>query len=91
MHDLDVYFRCVGFASATRGWAGTLTSGKTLFETRDGGHNWTLVTNLPSLAPPAICGLSVVNESVVFASGTNFPNRPPRMMNTLDGSQTWTA
>jgi photosystem II stability/assembly factor-like uncharacterized protein len=91
LHDLDVYFRCVGFASATRGWVGTLTSGKTLFETRDGGHTWTLVTNLPPLAPPAICGLSVVHESVVFASGTNFPNRPPRMMKTLDGSQTWTA
>jgi photosystem II stability/assembly factor-like uncharacterized protein len=91
LHDLDVYFRCVGFASATRGWVGTLTSGKTLFETRDGGHTWTLVTNLPPLAPSAICGLSVVNESVVFASGTNFPDRPPRMMKTLDGGQTWTA
>jgi photosystem II stability/assembly factor-like uncharacterized protein len=91
LHDPEVYFRCVGFASAMRGWAGTLTSGKILFETRDGGHTWTRVTNLPPLAPPAICGLSVVNASVVFASGTNFPNRPPRMMKTLDGGQTWTA
>lgn len=91
LHDPEVYFRCVGFASATRGWAGTLTPGKTLFETRNGGQTWTRVTTLPPLAPSAICGLSVVNESVVFASGTNFPNRPPRMMKTLDGGQTWTA
>jgi photosystem II stability/assembly factor-like uncharacterized protein len=33
----------------------------------------------------------VVESSVVFAAGTNFPNRPPRMMKTLDGGQTWTA
>jgi hypothetical protein len=91
LHDPKVYFRCVGFASASRGWAGTLPLGKTLFETRDSGHTWTRVTNLPSLAPPAICGLSVVNEEAVFASGTNFPHRPPRMMKTLDGGQTWTA
>lgn len=91
LHDPEVYFRCVGFASATRGWAGTLTPSKTLFETRDGGQTWTQVTDLPPLAPPAICGLSVVNEAVVFASGTNFPNRAPRMMKTLDGGQIWTA
>jgi len=91
LHDPDVYFRCIGFASASRGWAGTLTPGKTLFETRDSGQTWTRVTNLPPLVPPAICGLSVVNASVVFASGTNFPNRPPRMMKTLDGGLTWIA
>lgn len=91
LHDPDVYFRCIVFASATHGWAGTLTPTKRLFETHDGGHTWTQVTNLPSLAPSAICGLSVVDEAVAFASGTNFPNRPPRMMKTLDGGQTWTA
>jgi photosystem II stability/assembly factor-like uncharacterized protein len=91
LNDPEVYFRCVGFASATHGWAGTLTAGKTLFETRDGGQTWTPVANLPPLAPPAICGLSVVDEAVVFASSTNFPNRPPRMMKTLDGGLTWAA
>ena len=90
-HDASVYWRCVGFASPMRGWAGSLTASKTLIETRNGGHTWTQVASLPPLAPPAICGLCVVNEQVVYASGTNFPNRPPRMMKTTDGGQSWTA
>jgi radical SAM protein with 4Fe4S-binding SPASM domain len=91
LHDPEVYFRCIGFASPSRGWAGTLTGHKTLFETRDSGATWTAVTNLPANPPSAICGISVVNEQVVYASGTNFPNRPPRMMKTRDGGATWTA
>jgi photosystem II stability/assembly factor-like uncharacterized protein len=91
LHDPEVYFRCLGFASATRGWAGTLTTSKTLFETHDGGATWKGVAALPAKAPSAICGMSVVNDQVVYASGTNFPNRPPRMMKTTDGGATWTA
>ncbi|MGH3882131.1 MAG: YCF48-related protein [Pseudonocardiaceae bacterium] len=96
-HDPEVYFRCVGFASETRGWVGTLTGSKRLFETADGGATWKSVTNLPELAPQAVCGLSVVNESVAYAAGTNFPyrppdeERPPAMMKTVDGGATWTA
>jgi photosystem II stability/assembly factor-like uncharacterized protein len=85
-----IYFRCLAFATPTHGWAGTLTAGKTLFETKN-GNTWTQVANLPALAPPAICGMHAVNDQVVYASGTNYPNRPPRMMKTIDGGQTWTA
>ena len=88
-HDEDVYLRCVGFASESRGWVGTLTPNRQLLETQDGGANWTSVSGLPDLAPSAVCGLSVVNESVVYASGTNYPNRPARMMRTIDGGATW--
>jgi hypothetical protein len=91
LHDPELYFRCIGFASANVGWAGTLTAPKILFSTRDGGSTWNHVTNLPPNAPSAVCGLSVVNEDVVFMSGTNFPNRPARMMKTTDGGATWTA
>jgi photosystem II stability/assembly factor-like uncharacterized protein len=90
LHDPDVYFRCVGFASPSRGWAGTLTAARRLFETSD-GKTWKPTLGLPPLAPSAICGLSVVNESVAYAAGTNFPNRPPRMMKTVDGGRSWTA
>ena len=88
----DVYWRCIGFANYLKGWAGTLTRGKRLYSTIDGGQNWQLIDSLlPPLAPSAICGLSVVNESVVYGSGTNFPNRPPAMVKTVDGGATWTA
>lgn len=86
-----VYLRCVGFAGRMRGWVGSTTAARRLFHTRDGGATWEQVTNLPAIAPSAICGLSVVNESVVYASGTNFPNRPARMIKTLDGGATWSG
>src|SRR5690242_9293516 len=71
-----VYLRCVGFANALRGWVGTLEPDPRLFETRDGGVTWTEVTNLPP-NPQGVCGLSVVNERVIYGSGTNFPERSP--------------
>src|SRR5215204_6203695 len=60
LHDPSVYLRCVAFASATRGWVGTLTPGKILFDTVDGGRNWAPVDNLPANAPSAVCGLHIV-------------------------------
>ncbi|HEY4004121.1 MAG TPA: YCF48-related protein [Pseudonocardia sp.] len=90
-HDEDVYLRCVGFADPTHGWVGTLTPGRQLLHTTDGGATWADVVGLPAFAPPAVCGLSVVDANVVYASGTNYPNRPARMMRTLDGAATWEA
>jgi photosystem II stability/assembly factor-like uncharacterized protein len=94
-HDADTYFRCLGFASETRGWAGTLSGPARLLETRDGA-TWTAVTNLPDDAPAMICGLTVVNESVLYAAGTNYPfpffdNPPPAIMRTIDGGAVWTV
>jgi photosystem II stability/assembly factor-like uncharacterized protein len=95
-HDETLYLRCIGFATASRGWLGTLTPGRQLFDTHDGGETWSPVGDLPPHAPSRVCGLSVVNESVVYASGTNYPfpavpDRPPRMMKTIDGGATWNA
>ena len=92
-HDEEsgLYLRCVGFASQSRGWVGTTTPGRQLLETSDGGATWTQVQGLPDLAPPFVCGLSVVNESVVYASGTNDPGVPVRVMRTTDGGTTWQA
>ncbi len=90
-----IYLRCVGFASESKGWVGSITPGKQLYETHDGGVTWQPVA-LPEGAPAQVCGLSVVNDSVVYASGTNHngdrvPNRKPRVMRTTDGGKTWTA
>jgi photosystem II stability/assembly factor-like uncharacterized protein len=90
-----VYLRCVAFASELKGWVGTVTPGRQLYETGDGGVTWQRV-ELPAEAPALVCGLSVVNDSVVYASGTNHntdrvPNRKPRVMRTKDGGRTWSV
>lgn len=88
--DEEAYFRCIGFASATRGWAGTLAPrSRRLFETSDGGATWTVVGGLPANAPLKVCGLSVVSEHVVYASGSNEPDEPARIMRTVDGGASW--
>lgn len=84
------YLRCVAFANADVGWVGTLENER-LFHTTDGGANWNRVENLPQGAPERICGLSVVDENTVFASGTNIPNEPTAVVKTADGGETWTA
>lgn len=87
-----VYWRCIGFATPERGWAGTLTKDKRLWATRDGGATWALIDDrLPADAPLWVCGLSVVNEQVVFASGSNDPSLPAAMAKTTDGGATWTG
>jgi photosystem II stability/assembly factor-like uncharacterized protein len=85
------YLRCVGFANAQLGFVGTLTPNRSLYRTSDGGATWTRVDGLPDEAPPAVCGLSVVNERVAYGSGTNFPDQPTGVVKTVDGGATWTA
>jgi photosystem II stability/assembly factor-like uncharacterized protein len=61
-----------------------------LFHTTDGGKNWVQVANLPRNAPGGMCGLSVVNEKVVYASGSNDPSVVNvGVLKTLDGGETW--
>ncbi|MHC2585360.1 ferritin-like domain-containing protein [Bradyrhizobium diazoefficiens] len=86
-----VYLRSVAFANANVGWVGTLTRSRRLLRTTNGGTTWSVVTPLPPNAPVAVCGLSVVSELVVYASGTNRPSDVPAMMKTVDGGATWTA
>jgi photosystem II stability/assembly factor-like uncharacterized protein len=88
----NAYLRCVAFASPLRGWVGAISPpNQILFDTRDGGKTWALVTNLPEMAPVAVCGMSVVNESVVYVAGSNQPENPVRMMKTTDGGASWVA
>jgi photosystem II stability/assembly factor-like uncharacterized protein len=88
---LRAYLRCVGFVDERRGWVGTLDARQRLLHTADGGATWTTVTGLPPETPPAICGLSVVNERVAYGSGTNEPALPTGVIKTVDGGATWTA
>ena len=86
-----VYLRCVGFANANVGWVGTLTRNRRLFGTVDGGTHWNVISPLPADAPVKVCGMSVVNDKIVYCSGTNDPRDVPRMMKTVDGGANWTA
>lgn len=85
------YLRCVAFANERRGWVGSLDAERRLLQTLDGGSTWSVVTGLPPQAPPAICGLSVVNEQVVYGSGTNEPALATGIVKTVDGGANWTA
>jgi photosystem II stability/assembly factor-like uncharacterized protein len=87
----QLWLRSVGFATESRGWVGTTAGEIRMLETSDSGATWTAVANLPADAPEKVCGISVVNESVVYASGTNEPTDTARIMKTTDGGATWQA
>jgi photosystem II stability/assembly factor-like uncharacterized protein len=90
-------FRCVGFADFNKGWAGNLGTGAwspttdtiTLYVTIDGGNTWQAVTNINGPSPEGICGIHVLNDSVVFAVGR--VGGPAYFMKTTNGGQSWTS
>lgn len=85
------YLRSVGFADSLSGWVGTLSgdTSRILYHTTDGGASWSPVQNIPEPRPMGICGISVVNDSVVYASGRYFG--PPRVIKTTDRGATWSS
>ena len=90
LSDDTVYLRCVGFSGTQIGWVGSISAARRLFATRDGGATWKVVENLPP-KPTKICGISVVDDQVVYASGTNDPRDDPAVLKTTDGGATWTS
>ena len=79
-------FRSVGFADSSNGWAGTLDNAL-LYQTKNGGNTWTPVPNIPNPRPAGICGISVVNANVIYASGRY--DGPARVIKSIDGGTTW--
>ncbi|MGH7499206.1 MAG: hypothetical protein ACREL3_10195, partial [Gemmatimonadales bacterium] len=84
------YLRSVGFATPLKGWAGALFGTPLLYATVDAGLHWTPVTNIPDPQPTGICGLSVVNASVVYGVG-RYDGPPATLIKTTDGGATWTS
>ncbi|CAN5372601.1 hypothetical protein BH11BAC1_BH11BAC1_09350 [soil metagenome] len=90
-------FRCVGFANANKGWAGNLGPGSwdpttdtnPLYQTTDGGNSWQVVTNITGTLPTGICGINVVNDTIVYAVGR--VGGPCYIMKTIDGGISWTS
>lgn len=88
--DLDVYFRSIGFANDSTGWAGTLSTEQVLFESTDGGATWDNITDrISGPLPAGICGLAVVSEAVAYGVGRF--DGPPILIKTADGGQSWQA
>ena len=87
--DPDLYFRSLMFADTQRGWAGTLNTPTILFETTNGGADWTTVTNIPEPRPSAICGLWVASSQVIYGVGSYAG--PARLIKSSDGGATWVS
>ncbi len=82
------WFRSIAFANSEVGWAGTLTQGRTLWETRNGGTSWSNITDsIDGVDPAGICGMVAVSENVVFGVGAFFG--APVVVRTKNGGQTW--
>ncbi len=83
-----LFFRSIGFANDSLGWVGSLTTEEVLLETRDGGRTWENITSrISGPAPTGICGLSVINEQVIYGVGRF--NGPPIFIRSRDGGETW--
>ncbi len=85
--ETGVYNRAVTFASAQRGWVGTLFAPERMYETNDGGAHWSPVHGLPAQMPAGICGMWAVSPQVVYAVGRY--NSPAGALKTDDGGVTW--
>lgn len=85
-----VYNRCVGFADSLNGWIGTLfqLNGDALQATTDGGTSWSVIP-LPAPKPRGICGIDVVNSSVVVGVGAYYGY--PRYIRTTNGGASWSV
>jgi photosystem II stability/assembly factor-like uncharacterized protein len=60
-----------------------------LYHTEDGGLTWNPVTNITGFHPKGICGIRVVDDSVIYAVGRYAG--PCAFLKTTDGGQDWTA
>lgn len=88
------HFRTVGFVNAKRGWAGNVGEGEfgatdptAIYETSDGGATWSPVAAFHGRTPKGICGIDIVNDSVVVAVGR--VRGPAFFARTTDGGVTW--
>lgn len=90
-------FRCIGFMNMQKGWAGNLGPGRwsptidtlPLYETKDGGTSWQPVLTINGPLPKGICGINVVNDSVVYAIGR--VGGPAYLLKTTNAGASWTS
>ena len=88
-------FRSVGFVDSLKGFVGNLGAGisssitdtNIFYQTIDGGNTWNSVQNLTGPRPKGICGINVVNDTLIYAVGRLYG--PSRFIRSNDGGNTW--
>jgi hypothetical protein len=70
------HFRSIGFVDSLTGWAGNVGPGEfnstdttVLYQTTNAGVTWTPMNNFIGPKPRGLCGMNVVNDSVICAVG----------------------
>ncbi len=88
------HFRSIGFVDSLTGWAGNVGPGEfgatdtsTIYQTIDGGKTWTPVPSFIGPKPRGLCGMHVVNDSVICAVGR--VRGPAFFARTADRGKTW--
>jgi photosystem II stability/assembly factor-like uncharacterized protein len=88
--------RSVAFLTKDQGWIGLLNNKVPLLKTNDGGKSWQVVP-MPSPSPMGICGLSLVNDTLLFGAGAfdvglfGDSNAKTVVIKTIDGGATFTC
>ncbi len=90
----DSHFRSVGFVNDSVGFAGNVGEGEfgttdrtALYSTSDAGQTWDPVGAYNGRTPTGICGMQVVNDSMVVAVGR--VRGPAFFVKTTDRGTTW--
>ena len=90
------HFRSIGFASATRGWAGNLGPGSydgavndtnLLYETFDGGLTWGVVAPLNLTDMKGFCAIHVYDSQRIYGAGR--VRGPAHFVKSEDGGSSW--
>lgn len=92
----ETHFRSVGFMDENLGWAGSVGLGEfgntdpvVLRQTEDGGQSWHPVESFDGSDPVGLCGMQVVNDSIVVAVGR--VRGPAVFAKTTDRGETWST
>ena len=90
-------FRSVAFVDSLKGFVGNVGAGisssvtdtNIFYTTLDGGDTWSVVQNLTGPRPKGICGLQVVNDTLLYAVGRLYG--PSRFIRSNDGGDNWVS
>lgn len=92
------HFRSIGFASATRGWAGNLGPGSydgnvtdtnMLYETFDGGATWSVVPGINESGMKGFCAMHVRDAQHIYGVGR--VRGPAYFAKSENGGTSWTV